>query len=37
MIALFFYMSSDDIMPGTWYSENMYFDFHDKYRHKLMK
>ena len=36
-IAMFIYMNMDDILPGTWYADNMYHDFHDKYRHRLVK
>ena len=36
-LALFMYMNSDDILPGSWLSDNMWMDLHDKYPHKVNK
>lgn len=36
-IAFFLYANSEDIIPGTWFSDNMFYDFHDKYPYRLKK
>lgn len=36
-LALFIYMNSEDILPGSWLSDNMWMDFHDKYPHRVNK
>jgi hypothetical protein len=37
IFALYFYMNSEDFVPGSWYTDNMFFDFHDKYPYRIKK
>lgn len=36
-LAMFIYFNADDIFPGSWLSNNIFFDSHDKYPYHIKK
>lgn len=36
-VAGFIYINSEDIFPGSWLTNNMWMDFHDKYPYHVNK
>jgi len=37
IVAGVFYINSEDIVTGTWFTDNMFIDTHDKFPYRVQK